>query len=44
MTPPIAPTGFNPEAFFKGITWYQKWELFDGILHQASTLFQRSVT
>src|SRR5215470_18475856 len=31
MTPPIAPKGFDPEAFFKGITWYQKWEVFDGI-------------
>src|ERR1051326_7057058 len=29
--PPIAPKGFDPEAFFKGITWYQKWEVFDGI-------------
>jgi len=31
VTPPIAPKGFDPEAFFKGITWYQKWEVFDGI-------------
>jgi hypothetical protein len=44
MTPPIAPRGFNPEAFFKGITWYRKWEVFQGILHAALTLFQISVT
>jgi hypothetical protein len=44
VTPPIAPKGFDPEAFFKGITWYQKWEVFDGILHPASTLFQISAT
>jgi len=31
LTPPIAPKGFNPEAFFKGINWYQKWEVFEGI-------------
>src|SRR5260370_3426269 len=31
MRPPNAPKGFNPEAFFEGITWYQKWEVFDGI-------------
>jgi tRNA (mo5U34)-methyltransferase len=31
VMPPIAPEGFDAEAFFKGITWYQKWEVFDGI-------------
>ena len=44
VTPPTAPNGFDPEAFFKGITWYQKWEVFDGILHPASTPYRRSVT
>lgn len=29
--PPTAPNGFDPEAFFKGVTWYQQWEVFDGI-------------
>jgi tRNA (mo5U34)-methyltransferase len=29
--PPVAPRGFDPGAFFEGITWYQKWEVFDGI-------------
>jgi tRNA (mo5U34)-methyltransferase len=32
VTAPIAPKGFDPEAFFKGLIWYQKWEVFDGIL------------
>jgi len=27
----MAPQGFDPEALFKGINWYQKWEVFDGI-------------
>jgi tRNA (mo5U34)-methyltransferase len=31
MIPPGAPQGFDHEAFFRGITWYQKWEVFDGI-------------
>ena len=31
IKPPPAPKGFDPEAFFKGITWYQKWEMFDAI-------------
>ncbi len=31
VTAPIAPKGFDPEAFFKGLIWYQKWEVFDGI-------------
>ena len=31
VRPPKAPEGFDPEQFFKGITWYQKWEVFDGI-------------
>jgi 2-polyprenyl-3-methyl-5-hydroxy-6-metoxy-1,4-benzoquinol methylase len=31
VTPPLPPNGFDPEAFFKGIIWYQKWEVFDGI-------------
>lgn len=26
-----APADFDPEAFFKGITWYQKWEVFEGV-------------
>lgn len=29
--PPIAPQGFDTEAFFKDIDWYQKWEIFAGI-------------
>lgn len=31
ITPPTAPQGFDPEAFFKGINWFQRWEVFDGI-------------
>lgn len=31
IMPPTAPPGFDPEAFFKGINWYQKWEVFDGV-------------
>jgi tRNA (mo5U34)-methyltransferase len=30
-TAPVAPPGFDPESFFKGILWFQKWEIFDGI-------------
>lgn len=28
---PPAPKDFDSEVFFKGITWYQKWEVFAGI-------------
>ena len=28
---PPPPKDFNPDVFFKGITWYQKWEVFAGI-------------
>lgn len=28
---PPAPEGFDPEALFKGVIWYQKWEVFKGI-------------
>jgi tRNA (mo5U34)-methyltransferase len=28
---PIAPSGFDPDRFFAGIYWHQKWQLFDGI-------------
>jgi tRNA (mo5U34)-methyltransferase len=31
IPPPSAPKDFDPEEFFKGITWYQKWEVFAGI-------------
>jgi tRNA (mo5U34)-methyltransferase len=29
---PPAPPGFNAQEFFKGIFWYQQWELFEGII------------
>jgi len=28
--PPV-PKDFDPQTFFKDITWYQKWEVFEGI-------------
>ncbi len=28
---PPAPNDFDPDEFFHGITWYQKWEVFAGI-------------
>lgn len=31
LRPPIAPADFDSEQFFQGITWYQRWEVFDGI-------------
>lgn len=31
ITPPLAPKDFDPQVFFKDITWYQKWEVFSGI-------------
>jgi tRNA (mo5U34)-methyltransferase len=31
ISAPPVPKDFDPEAFFKDITWYQKWEVFEGI-------------
>ena len=28
---PPAPDDFDPEQFFKGVIWYQRWEVFEGI-------------
>lgn len=31
IQPPAAPEGFSAEAFFSGIHWHQRWELFGGV-------------
>jgi tRNA (mo5U34)-methyltransferase len=31
LTPPMAPKDFDPQVFFQGINWYQRWEVFAGI-------------
>ena len=31
ISAPPVPKDFDPQALFKDITWYQKWEVFEGI-------------
>lgn len=44
-TIPLAPPGFNPETFFQGVYWFQRWEIFPGVftpgVNPVSDIFAR---
>ena len=31
VAPPPKPEDFNPDSFFAGIAWHQRWEMYQGV-------------